>query len=182
LASIFKNKLQIVALLILVFGIFARLLPHPANFAPIAAIALFAGTYLDRRYALWLPVIAMFVSDLFIGFYSWPIMVSVYACFMVSGLIGLWIRKRKNVVFVGFGTIASSVIFFLVTNFMVFLATPLYEKSFLGLTTCFYMAIPFFRNTLLGDLFYVTLFFGAYELVFYLVRKRKLQFVSKNPC
>lgn len=176
LASIFKDKLQIIVLIILIFGVTARLFPHPPNFAPIAAIALFSGRYLDRRLALVVPVMAMFVSDLFLGFYSWPIMVSVYGCFMVSGLLGFWIRKRKSLNSVIYGTLSSSIIFFIVTNFMVWLATPLYQKTFSGLATCFVMAMPFFRNTLLGDIFYVAIFFGAYELVYYLVRKRKLAF------
>jgi len=173
LVSIFKDRLQILAIIILVFGVLVRLLPHPPNFAPIAAIAIFAGTYLDKRLALWLPVLAMLISDLFLGFYFWPVMVSVYACFMISGLIGIWIRKKKAPNTVIFGTLASSFIFFFVTNFMVFIATPFYPKTLAGFSQCFLMAIPFFRNTLLGDLFYVGLFFGVYELVFYLVRKRK---------
>lgn len=176
MASIFKDKLQIVALIILIFGVASRLLPHPPNFAPIAASALFAGVYLDRRLALWLPVVIMLISDLFLGFYAWPVMVSVYACFMISGLIGIWIKRRKTLNSVIFGTISSSIIFFIITNFMVWIATPLYQKSLAGLITCFVAAIPFFRNTLFGDIFYVAVFFGAYELVYYIMRKRKLAF------
>src|SRR3989339_1070179 len=89
------KKIFIPSLLILL-GIFSRFLPHPANFAPIGAIALFGALYLPKRYALVIPLVAMFVSDIFIGFYSWQIMLSVYVSFILMGIIGLLIRNNKK--------------------------------------------------------------------------------------
>src|SRR5438309_525724 len=81
-------------LLIICFGVVLRLLPHPPNFTPIAAIALFGGVYLNKKYALVIPVIAMFISDIFIGFHA--SMPFVYTSFLISGLIGLWLRTHKT--------------------------------------------------------------------------------------
>jgi hypothetical protein len=142
------------------------------NFTPIAAMALFGGTYLNRKYALLVPIIAMLVSDIFIGFYSPIVMFSVYSSFVFAGLIGLWLAKRKSVTNVIFAAAGSSILFFLVTNFAVWFMW--YPRNFVGLTTCYTLAIPFFRNTLLGDLFYTGAFFGGYELVLRLVKKTRL--------
>ena len=99
------------AFILITLGIAARFLPHPANFAPIGAIAIFSGIYLPKRWALILPLAAMFFSDLFIGFYSLPIMLSVYVSFAIMGLIGLLIRKYKKLSTVLGGTILGSLIF-----------------------------------------------------------------------
>lgn len=142
-----------------------RLLPHPPNFAPIAAIALFGGVYLSRKFALGIPLLAMLLSDIFIGFYEPLLMISVYGSFVLCGLIGLWLKKRKKWYTVLGGSVAGAILFFIITNFSVWAFTPWYTKTLAGLIQCYAMALPFFRNTLLGDLFYVIVFFGAYELV-----------------
>ena len=107
----------IIAALLIILGFASRLLPHPANFAPIAAIAIFGGLYLPKRWAIILPIIAMFVSDIFIGFYTWQIMVSVYLSFVLVGLIGLLVRKNKKAATVIGGTILGSILFFLMMSF-----------------------------------------------------------------
>ncbi len=168
--------MKIIAVLLVVFGIVMRLLPHPANFAPILAIGLFAGTYLDRQYAFWLPLIIMLVSDLFLGFYSIWVMSAVYSSLVLSVLIGTWIRKQKNVGNVFAGTIAGSLLFFFVTNFAVWIGTSLYTHTIDGLLNCFILAIPFFRSSLASNLVYVSVLFGAYELVQYSIRTKKLAF------
>lgn len=150
-------------------GALMRLLPHAPNFAPIAAIALFGGTYLNKKYAIILPIAAMLLSDLFLGFHD--TMVYVYGSFVLTGLLGIWLRKHKNVINV-FGTaVASSVLFFLITNFGVW-AQGMYARDLSGLFQSYVMAIPFFKNTLLGNLFYTGLFFGSYELVKALIAKK----------
>jgi hypothetical protein len=155
---------------VVIVGVAAlRLLPHLPNFTPIAGLALFGGAYLNRRYAIILPVVAMFISDIFIGFYSPVVMLSVYGSFVLTGLIGLWLARRKSATNVIFAAASSSVLFFLVTNFAVWFAW--YPKNLAGLISCYTLAIPFFRNTLLGDLFYTGVFFGGYELVLRLVKK-----------
>ena len=161
------------ALTLIVLGIAARLLPHPANFAPIGAVALFGGMYLTRRYAMILPLIAMLISDIFIGFYTWQIMASVYISFALTGLIGLWVRKNKKLSTVIGGTVLGSILFFLITNFSVWAFGTMYAHDFSGLIQSYTMAIPFFRNSLLGDLFYVGLLVGSYEAIRYFVLNKK---------
>lgn len=159
-----NKKLTIyAALLLIILGVGARLFPHPPNFAPIAAIALFGGLYLPRRYALIVPMIAMLLSDLFIGFYSYKIMLSVYLSFAVVGLIGLFVSKRKKFSTILTGTLAGSIIFFLVTNAAVWVFGTMYTHDLSGLFQSYTMALPFFKNTLLGDLFYVSILVGSME-------------------
>lgn len=150
-------------MIIVILAVLMRLVPHPANVAPIAAMALFGGAYLAKRYAIALPLAAMFISDLFLGFH--PSMPMVYASLVLTGLIGMWVRKRKSVPTVLLASVGSSIIFFVLTNFNYFYATSLYPKTLTGLMESYIMALPFFRNTLLGDLFYTGVFFGGYELI-----------------
>jgi len=157
----------------MVFAIAARFLPHPPNFAPIAAIALFGVCFLPKRLALILPLLAMLISDFFIGFYHWPVMLAVYSSFLLVGLWGFWLKKRlkwHNTIFSAF---LAGLVFFLITNFAVWVFTPWYSKTIAGLTQCFIMALPFFKNTLLGNLFYVSSLFGAYQLVLFWFKQKQ---------
>lgn len=155
------------AYLLILLGTAARLLPHAANFTPVGAIGLFGGAQLPKRLALALPLVAVFISDLVIGFYTWQVMVSVYLGFLVYGLAGLWIRQDYSMRRVVAGTLGASVFFFLVTNAAVWAFTPLYSKTALGLGESYLAALPFFRNSLLGDMFYTASLFGIYELTRY---------------
>jgi hypothetical protein len=152
----------IVAVLLIIFAAFSRLIPHPANFAPIAAIALFSGVYLDKKYFLIIPAAAMLLSDIFLGFHS--MMIWVYGSFAVIALLGLWLKSHKNIGYIFGTTLVSSVIFFIITNFGVWIS-GFYEYSFNGLVECYTLAIPFFRNSVAGDLFYAAVMFGIYELI-----------------
>lgn len=158
-----KMKNVISPLLIIIFAVLLRLLPHPPNVAPIAAMALFGGAYLNKHYALVVPLVALFLSDIFLGFYSG--MIFVYGSFFLIGLIGLWVQKHKSFRNVILASLGSSILFYLITNFGVWLTGTMYAKSLNGLFESYIMGLPFFRNTLLGDLGYVGLFFGGYELV-----------------
>ncbi len=148
---------------IILFAVILRLIPHPANVAPITAMALFGGVHLDKKYAVVIPLCAMLVSDLFLGFHA--TMPFVYGSFLLVGLIGLWLRRHKSLPMILSASLASSILFFLITNFGVWLMTNLYSKTITGLLEAYFMAIPFFRNTIIGDLLYAGLFFGTYELV-----------------
>ncbi|OGE81717.1 MAG: hypothetical protein A3E98_01950 [Candidatus Doudnabacteria bacterium RIFCSPHIGHO2_12_FULL_48_11] len=161
------------AYLLVLIGALLRVLPHPANFAPIGAVALFGGVYLPKKFALALPIAAMVVSDFFIGFDSWQSRVTVYGSFLLIGLIGLWVRQRKNLATVIGGSLVGSVIFYLITNFAFFYSTSMYSHDLAGVMASYINAIPFFRNTILGDLFYTTIFFGSYELVRFYVKNYK---------
>lgn len=159
------KKIKIIISIILVFiGVAGRLLPHAWNFAPIAAIAIFSGAYLGKNYALLLPVIAMLIGDFFIGFYEWRLIIAVYGSFMIIGLLSTSLKKHKNVYSTVSLSLAASIIFFVFTNWAVWQFSPWYEKSVMGLLECYTLALPFFRNTMLGDLFFVGTFFGVYEI------------------
>ena len=141
----------------------SRLLPHPPNVAPIAAMALAGGVYLDKHWGVALPLIAMLLSDAIIGFHG--LMPYVYGSFALIAMIGILLKSRASVPTVVAGSLASSVLFFIVTNFGVWAADggAFYPQSIAGLTECYVAAIPFFRNTLFGDLAYTALLFGAFE-------------------
>jgi len=147
-----------------------RFLPHEPNFVPIAALALFGAVYLDKKYALIMPMAAMFLADLFIGFYNPILMASVYGSFLVIGLIGLWLRNNKNLPNTIGASLTGSVLFFLATNFTMWaiqpsMPTPMYPPTLSGLADAYIMGLPFFRNTLLGDLFYTGIMFGLAEII-----------------
>lgn len=162
----------VVALILVSLGAAARLLPHEANFAPIAAMALFGAVYLKPKYALLIPFAALFISDMFLGFDSLNSRLSVYGAFLLVGLIGLAVRRHKSVLTVIGGSLAGSVVFFLVTNFVFFYPPVMYTHDLAGQLSSYYNALPFFRGTLLGDLFYTGVFFGTYALATYLARRK----------
>ena len=143
---------------------FARLIPHPPNFAPIAAMALFGGAYFTKRWVAFLiPLAAMFLTDLILGFHS--TMWAVYISFALIVGIGMLMIKQKKVSNIFLASVSASVLFFVITNFGLWISTPYYTKTGAGLAACYTAAIPFFHQTLLGDLFFVALMFGSYELV-----------------
>ncbi|HLC39186.1 MAG TPA: DUF6580 family putative transport protein [Patescibacteria group bacterium] len=160
------------------FFIFAgaalRLLPHEPNFTPIAAIALFSGVNLSRKQALIIPILTMLAADIFIGFASFWVTISVYGSFLIISLLGLWLKNHQKIQNMVMVSLTGSFIFFFLTNFAVWAATPWYEKNLQGIINCYYMALPFFRNTVLGDLFYVAVIFGLFELSKLLVSKRSV--------
>ncbi len=163
---------------LILFSALSRLLPHPLNFSPIGAMALFGGVYLEKRLAFILPLFAMLLSDVILGFHSQIIF--VYGSFLVIGFIGQWLKNRKSVGMITLSTLASSLIFFVITNFGMwfmqrFYSTPLYTNDVSGLVTCFVAAIPFFQNTLAGDVVYVSVMFGAFELAKKFVPQALLQ-------
>ncbi len=146
---------------LLIFGVTARLLPHPANFTPIAALALFGGYNLSRREALFLPLLVAFISDIFISGYYGQTMLYVYGSYLVIFLIGQLVKGRPLWLLAPAAFISSGS-FFLISNFGAWL-DPLmgYTRNWPGLVSCYTAAIPFFRNTLTGDLFYTGVIFGA---------------------
>jgi len=161
-----------IALIFILIGVSLRLLPHPPNFAPILAIALFGGVYLSRKIAFILPIAAVAISDIFIGYYEIKLMIFVYASFLICVLLGFWLKRYKRWYTIGGSAILSAVLFFLITNFAVWAFTPWYAKTISGIIQCYLLALPFFRNTLLGNLFYVTVFFGSYEIIEVWIRKK----------
>ncbi len=156
---------------LILLAVASRLLPHPPNFAPVAAIGLFAGATLDRRAAWLVPFAALLLSDLFLGFYHPMSMFWNYAGFAACLLLGAGIlgRARSLPRFAG-ATVASSVAFFALSNFGMW-ASGYYPRTLAGLGACYTAALPFFRNTLLSDVVYVTALFGLWALVRRYVRR-----------
>lgn len=158
------------AVVIFLMGVVFRLLPHFPNFTPISAMALFGGAKLGKKYGLLIPFLAMVFSDYLLTFINpgYPMFHSttlyVWGSFLISGLIGLWLRKNGSRRFILGGTLLASLQFFIITNFGVW-ASGYYPPDFNGLMQSYIEAIPFFRNTLMGDLFYTTVFFGGYSLI-----------------
>lgn len=171
----YRSSHTVVSFFLILLGFAARLLPHPANFAPIGAIALFAGLYLPKRHAIVAPLVAMFFSDVIIGFYTWQTMISVYAAFILTGVIGLLIRNRKSFATVVGGTLLGSVFFFIITNAAVWAFDEMYPLTFNGLMQSYAMAIPFFKNSVMGDLFYTGVLIGGMELVLTLSKSLPIQ-------
>ena len=128
------------------FAILSRFLPHPPNFTPIAAIALLSSKGFNNRWVVFLiPIVSLFISDLFIGLHA--TIPFVYISFILIALLGLYVKKINIV-----SVLLSSTIFFLVSNFGVWLLY--YPISTEGLVQCYTLALPFFLNTVLGDLVY----------------------------
>lgn len=155
-----KNIFITSALLLAIVG---RLIPHAPNFTPVAAMALFGGATLgNKRLAYILPIIAMFLSDLIIGFHN--TMWAVYLAFVATVFIGTKINGNIKPLNVISASIASSALFFVITNFAVWFGSSFYPQNFTGLIECYIAAIPFFNNGLVGDLFYSGILFTVFTL------------------
>ena len=140
-----------------------RLIPHYPNFTAVGAIALFGGAYFnDRRLAFIVPLTAMFITDLIIGLHA--TMLTVYLSFVLIVLIGMTLKSRKNAGTIALASISASVLFFIITNFGMWLSGTMYPMNPAGLAECYTAAIPFFQYTALADLFYSAVLFGAFEL------------------
>ena len=166
-------KEKLFPVLVVLMAVVMRFLPHPANVAPIAAMALFGGAYLNKKYAVVLPMVVMLISDLFLGFHK--TMPFVYGSFLIASIIGINLKNKVKIKPVLGASLLSSVIFYVVTNFGVWLTSGMYEMTFLGLIKCYVLAIPFFRNTLVGDLFYTVMMFGGYKMVLRLSYKAHIR-------
>jgi uncharacterized protein DUF6580 len=153
----------LLALAIIALAAALRIAPHPWNFTPVGAMALFSGAIIrDRRLAFFFPILALFVGDIFIGFHR--LMPVVYASFLVSVAIGFWVRDRRSLARITAATLLGATQFFLVTNFAVWAFGLSYPRNGAGLLACYVAGIPFFGNTLAGDAVYATLLFGGFAL------------------
>ena len=158
------NNSRILALLTAILIAAAlRLVPHPPNFTPISAMALFSGAYIGRRgLAFVAPLGAMVLSDAILGFYEgfWV----TYLAVALIVLVGWLALSRVSVVRVAGAAVASSVLFFLVSNFGTWALSGMYPHTLPGISACYVAAIPFFQNTLAGELFYATFLFGGFRV------------------
>lgn len=161
-----KRTLFILAAILIAAA--TRLLPHPPNFTAIGALALFGGAMFSNRLLGFVaPFAAMFLTDLLLGLHE--TMGSVYLSFALTVFIGYFIgntRTKSTFIKVLFAPLVSSVLFFVLTNFhMWVVADEFYSRDFQGLMACFTAAIPFYSSSLAGDMFFTYVLFGSYFLV-----------------
>src|SRR3989344_6275708 len=185
-------------MLIITIAVLIRLFPHPANFAPIAAMALFGGTYLNKKYSIAIVFGTLILSDyllLYINPFSSQLLnfskiyspaamlhsttIFVYGSFLLVALLGVWLRSHKSFKNILTASLSSSILFFLVTNFGVW-AQGAYGGDITGLWQSYVMGIPFFKNIVVGDLFYVGLFFGSFEIVSSILKEKNYGYLYKK--
>lgn len=153
--NITKEEKLLVAFVIL--AAFIRLIPHPLNFTPVTSLALFSGVMFNRKWmSLTIPLIAMILSDMFLGFYS--ISFWVYIGFISITIFG-WFINKMNINSILF----SSLIFFIISNFGVWVLG--YPHTIEGLALCYTLAIPFFGYSIIGDLFWGTIIKYSYKFI-----------------
>jgi uncharacterized protein DUF6580 len=153
----------ILAAVMIILAAVVRILPHPWNFTPIGAMAIFSGAmFRDRRIAFIFPLVALFAGDLFVGIHR--LIPIVYASFLLSVFIGTWLANRRSVLRIGGAVFLGALQFFLVTNFAVWQLFGTYPNTPAGLAACYIVGLPLFGNTLAGDAVYSTLFFGIFAL------------------
>ncbi|MFQ3341286.1 MAG: hypothetical protein ACI9TK_000945 [Flavobacteriaceae bacterium] len=152
------NKIELKAVFgLVILALLTRLLPHPPNFAPITSIALFAGHHFsNKRFALFIPIACMFITDLYIGFHS--LMPIIYFSFVMISLLGIYSKtiSLKTV-------ICASSLFFVLSNIGVWYFY--YPHNWAGFSSCFILAIPFFINSLMGDLFFTSVLQFSYNKI-----------------
>lgn len=146
---------------LIIVAVIARFIPHPPNFSPVGAVALFSGAMLvDRRLALFVPLVILAITDAFIGFH-WLVPV-VYGCFLINVLLGRWVGLDRQPLMIGVAALAGSVQFFLLTNLADWWIYDPHTRE--GFLLNYIEAIPFFQRTLAGDLFFTTVLFGGWNL------------------
>jgi len=152
---------------LIIIGVLTRFIPHVPNFSPLVGIALFSGAYLKGKYSYLIPIGIYVISDMVIGLhgivlFTWGSMALIY-------YLACRLKNNKTLGKIAVYTLFSSVIFFIVTNFGVWLQ-GWYSYTAAGLLKCYIAALPFFRTSLLADFIYVAVLFGTYE---YILRKSK---------
>jgi hypothetical protein len=155
--TIFRTMLIVGMIL---FAAIIRAVPHPWNLTPVGAMALFSGAVIRNRVmAFVFPLLAMLAGDLIVGFHI--LMPVVYTSFLISTALGFWLRERRSGVRLGGVVLLGAIQFFLITNVGVWAFLNSYPKTFAGLMACYAAGVPFFRNTVVGDVCYSALLFGG---------------------
>ena len=143
----------------------SRLLPHPPNFAPVAAMGLFAGALGGRRTAWAVAFGALLASDAILGFYHWVSLFWNYLAYAACIVLGSgWLARRRSFGRIAGAVLASAATFFVLSNFGMW-ASGYYPRTWDGLVQCYVQALPFFRNTLASDVFYSAVLFGGHALM-----------------
>lgn len=172
-----KNNLLLVIIISLLV-LASRLIPHAPNFSPLLAVMLFTAVYADKK-LFYLPFLALFLSDLLIGFYALGVMFSVYASLGLTFLLGSFLKQHKNIINVASSALLSALLFFFITNFAVWYFGDWYSRDLAGLALSYSLAIPFFKSTVLSNLVYTGILFTTYETLTVFLSKKKLS-LEKN--
>jgi hypothetical protein len=165
-----SREQAIFAGLLVVFAVATRIIfneLHLFNFNAVMAAGLFGGAYLTRhRFGFAIPLVAMLATDLVIGVYDWKLMSFVYGALAISVLLGKFYAKDATLLRYAGVVLGGSALFFAVTNGAVWLFGDgtFYPHTLSGLVECYTMGLPFYKNTLIGDLTWTTVLFGSYEL------------------
>jgi len=182
------KKDKLIAIAIIFLGIYYRLIPHPPNFSPLIPISVFSGTILSRKInkmlSFLLPIFILFTTDIFLGFHK--TMFFVYLSFLISSLSSYYIDKflklidykkiTKTLISSNILSLINTILFFLISNLGVFLTTNLYSKDLNGLLLCYFMALPFLKNSILSSFIFTTLIFSLVPLL----REDKLEVVENR--
>jgi hypothetical protein len=164
--NISRNRALALSAFLIALNVAVRLTPHTPNVTPLAATALFASFLLESGIlAAAVPILALAIGDLVIGGYDWRVMAVVYAALAVPVLFGRYLRGRLGAVRIAASALASSVVFFLTTNFAVWCYGYWYTRDLKSLLQCYTAAVPFFRNTVVGDLLWSFILFTGYAVV-----------------
>jgi hypothetical protein len=148
---------------LIVIGILSRFIFHMPNFTPVIAIALFAGVYLPKRQAIIVPIALYVISDFFVGFHE--VLFFTWGSMALIALIGINSKNKKSIKNMASASLLSALLFYVTTNFGVWVMMSTYPKTVAGLFECYIAAIPFFRNTLVSTLLYSAVLFGCYEFI-----------------
>jgi len=161
-SKLISPRLLVLCVMILAAAV-TRLIPHLPNFTAIGAMALFGGAYFsNKKLAFAVPLIAMFLTDLILGFHN--TMIAVYLAFALMVVLGMTMIKRKKAGNIILASVTATVLFFIITNFAIWLSGIMYPMTGTGLVECYIAAIPFFGYNLTGNLFYAGVMFGLFEL------------------
>ena len=166
-----KNSIYLALGLVALLSL-SRLIPHPPNFTPILGMAVFSGAIISKRFIAYLvPLLAMLLSDLYLGFHaSMPI---IYFSLAICVLIGTFIEARVTTLNSFLSISLGVLVFFLITNFMVWYGSGMYESNISGLMTCYFMGLPFVQNT-----FFSSLIYGMGAFLIYDIINKRLIFVN----
>jgi hypothetical protein len=159
------------ALSLIMIGILLRFTPHAANFTPVAAIALFGAAYLNRKQSVLVPLALMMISDLFLGLHN--TILFTWGSFALIVVLGFAFNKKPTALRIGAMSLVSSLLFYLITNFGVWLM-GWYPHTLKGLVDCYVLALPFLRDFTVATVLYSAVFFGAYELIAQRIKNTKL--------
>ena len=159
------NKRLVALSLLVIAAVASRFIPHLPNFTPIAAIALFGGVYFtDKRLAIIIPLLAMFISDLVIGLHD--TLIYVYASFAIIALLGVVMKSKLQTPWtLPVLSVFSSLLFYTITNFGVWASGILYPQTADGLGMAYLAGLPFLKYSLAGDAFYILMLFGGWALL-----------------